>query len=712
MTTQLTTRARNTLLKETKDLASKIKAAHTNGEIHTWNDIKVKFGVSPPNNALISSTVSRFVLDAWLDHEFIANCVQRAEAALNKPKEKVARLTLADPADCWQFPNPEYKLWPEQHPAFEKLYDDMFVKNHRLVINNGDTGSGKTGIIIALCHRFIKDGRHLIPGVGLQFPRPIIVITVANALPQTRQKFIDFGLGDYVDSVIFFTSYTSLTTSEGQNIYTKSWVESDPYGELPDKHFIEWIRTNTPCLLILDEAHALSRVDSRRSRALLALKAAVDEQPLFNTRIACFSATLMERVRDIHVLTTLADLDFNGIRLTIDNFNQVFANPIANSRPDLPNAAATERVFSFLAPRITEIPYVKWDYRAVNACKIYDFANDNDKEIYEAAWDEYVKVCELMGKDVDKSSRFTPLTVFRKKAEPLRVEQIVADMVDAVENRGKAAGCCTAFVGTIIKAVFILIDRYGYSPNDIAVVWGGRGNIKPDKILTEDDTRELMQRAIETGDALDAKTIKQIKLNLLWQEDRLLFGDASAADQDDRYARLKAMGLIGVQNLNRRQDQIAKFMSGHARFIFYTLAAGGTGLSLEHRKGTGFPRELRGTPIYAGKEFTQGFGRFPRRNSESDTVQFCCLLRGTIEQTHVAKVLDLKLKSLAKFTSRKTALEDILTDNNIVNLTSNEISKLAAVQAEVRSLEQAIIDANDEESQLHADHDESEGDEE
>lgn len=704
----LTTRAKNTLLAETKNLAAKIKAAHTNGEIRTWADIKTKFGATPPGNTLPTATVSRFILDAWLDHDFVKNCIERAEAALARPAAETVKLKLADPADCYQFPNPAFRLWPEQHPAFEKLYDDLFVKNHRLVINNGDTGSGKTGIIIALCDKFIKDGRHLIPGLGIQFPRPILVLTVANALPQTRQKFIDFGLGDYLDSIIFFASYTSLTSSEGQGIYVRSWVEEDPYGQEPPKHFTEWIRSNTPCLLILDEAHALARVDSQRSRALLALKDAIDEQPLYNTRIATFSATLIERVRDIHVLTSLADLDFNGIRVTKDNFNQVFANPIANNRPDLPNAAATARVFSILTPRITEIPYVRWKYRAVNACTIYDFINDRDRQVYAEAWDEYVRICELMGKDADKSSRFTPLTVFRKKAEPLRAEQIVADMIDAVERRGKAAGCCTAFVGTIIKAVFILIDKYGYSPDDIAVVWGGRPNIQPEKILTEDDTRELMQRALDTGEALDAKTIKLIKLNLLWQEDRLLFGDATAADQDERYRRLKAMGLIGVQNLARRQDQIAKFMSGRARFIFYTLAAGGTGLSLEQRAGTGNPRELRGTPIYAGKEFTQGFGRFPRRNSESDTYQFCCLLRGTIEQTHVAKVLDMKLKSLAKFTSRKTALEDILTDNNIISLSSHEISKLAAVQTEVRSLEQAIVDAQDESSQLHADHDESE----
>lgn len=707
----LTTRAKNTLLAETKDLSAKIKAAHSNGLITTWEDIKVKFGVAPPNNALLTARVQRFVLDTWLDKDFVANAIARAEAALNRPAEKVIKLKLADDKECWQFPNPDYKLWPEQHPAFVKLYDDLFIKNNRLVINNGGTGSGKTGIIIALCHKFLLENRHLIPGVGFQFPRPILVVTVANALPQTRQKFIDFGLGEYVDRQIFFSSYTSLTTSEGQGIYTNVRVETDIYEpEADPKLFIEWVKQNTPCLLILDEGHALAKVDSKRSKAVLALKNAIDEQPIFNTRVAVFSATLMERVRDTHVLLTLAEREYNGIKITQDNFNQVFANPIADNRPDLPNAAATERVFNFLAPILTEIPYVKWPHKAINACTIYDFESEEDKEFYANAWDEYCRVCEIMGKDADKSSRFTPLTVFRKKAEPLRARQIVKDMVDAVENRGRSAGCCTAFVGTIIKAAFILMDEYNYSPDDIAVVWGGRPSIQPDRILTEDDTRELMNQALSTGTALDTKTLKCIKLNLAWQEDRLLFGDASAADQDERYARLREMGLIGVQNLNRRQEQIAKFMSGRARFIFFTIAAGGTGLSLEHKDDRCMPRELRGTPIYAGKEFTQGFGRFPRRNSISDTYQYVCLLRGTIEQTHVAKVLDMKLKSLAKFTSRKTALEDVLTDNKIITLRSNEIAKLAAVQAEVRTLDQAIADADNEESQLHADHDESESD--
>ena len=163
---------------------------------------------------------------------------------------------------------------------------------------------------------------------------------------------------------------------------------------------------------------------------------------------------------------------------------------------------------------------------------------------------------------------------------------------------------------------------------------------------------------------------------------------------------------MGVQSQEIRQQEIDKFQSGQARYCFFTMASGGTGLSFEHSDDRQAPRIGRYTPIYNAKEFVQALSRAPRRNSISDTIQYICLLAGTLEETHVAPRLDKKLQSLGAGLSSSTK-DDIF--NSLLELSASDFKKKVHVPA--RSLEQAKIDADNDDSQLHIDVTDEEDDE-
>jgi hypothetical protein len=297
---------------------------------------------------------------------------------------------------------------------------------------------------------------------------------------------------------------------------------------------------------------------------------------------------------------------------------------------------------------------------------------------------------------------YASFTIFRNEVEHVRIPQVIDRMHNAVMNEGRSAVCGTAFTGAVIKGVFSLIDEKGVDPSQISVIWGGRKNIRPERILGPQEMFDLIQGALESGNGLSPEEKRLIKRNLAWQQDAMIFGDGDdAARQDHRYARLQRLGLIGVQTKEKRLREIAKMQSGQALYCFFTMASGGTGLSLPHCDSRQRPRSGWFTPIYSGKEFTQAFGRLPRRTSITDSYQTVVLLRGTIESEHVAPILDNKLQAASAFTSKKN---DIMAQLAKLFMREKEVfeAKRTFGTAAVRTLEQARAAAlTDEGTQVH-----------
>jgi hypothetical protein len=449
-------------------------------------------------------------------------------------------------------------------------------------------------------------------------------------------------------------------------------------------------------LVVFDEAHALQNPESGRTKAVLAMDKFHREYN-WPIQYMFFSATLAEKMRDTYCFTALSNITFQGNLITKDNFVVQFANILSPSGIHLPNKEAMRKFRMVVSDRLYEIPHKAWPFKLRSAVKLYKFLSDEQIQSYNRAEEEFLDKISQLGREIpsERALRAIAVTQFAKKCEPIRAEQMVAEMYENVVKNKRTSLMATRFVGTIIKSVFLLMDKYNVPREEISIVWGGRPDVKPERILSSQEILDIAAQSLASGEALPSKVKRLIEKNLSWAEDRLLFGDTSEEEHDERYERLRSLGLVGVQTMAIRQAVRRKFMTGQSKFFLYTISAGGTGLSMEHADERTSPRDLWLTPPYSGKDFIQGSTRHHRRNSISDSGLFVCLMDGTVESEHVAPILDQKLQSLGEGSTVKTDLTMLLA-----NLSAEQL-KIKSAARTIRSVEQAFQDCNDEKTQLY-----------
>lgn len=740
-----------------RTLAATIKGEHTNGKWRTWQDLETVYGVelnrltpsgdpwSPEGRkqeatpfmlTMITDTlVSRFPYFADIDADIAAE--QRAEMQAETPttadlyvkNSGNQRLRLTPLDRCWQFPDSRdpdtgrpVGLYPEQDPAVRELTNRWFHNNNRTnhILIPGGTGCGKTIIGLAGVVRAMRDYQQHLPPATLPIPLlyPIHVVTVPNAVEQWHREAERCGLGDHLGSTIHIYGYNSLSSQQLIGLMTEeSYVipelPDDPFGDLDSdenrpepkpRRIIRFRPFSAGRIFIIDECHKLANEDSMISDTFAALGEYIQQNQWLDVKSLWLSATPFEKLTDARSFVTFAGIRFGGARITQKNFNIQFASPLAKGKPTVVTEASMERLFGAIRSNVIEIPYVPWPHKSINACMLVDFEDEASRARVANAWNEHLERMAMLGKDGPSGigAAFASLTVFRSAVEHERVPQVVRMMVKDEQN-GYAPGCSAAYTGTIVKGVFDLIDNYGYSRDDISVIWGGRTDVEPEKILTPQEQLDLLRQSLEgnTDGSLDRKIFRLLKLNQEWKKERLIFNDPTPEAQQARYERMRRLGLVGLQTRVQRQQEIDKFQSGRAKFIFYTMASGGTGLSLPHCNDKQRPRKGYHSPIYSGKDFTQGFGRFPRRNSISDTYQFVVLLNGTVESEHVAPILDAKLRAASAFTSKKTDIMRAMAE--LFMSKRDAFNKTSFTSGRVRSVDEAASDAyNDERTQIHA----------
>lgn len=724
----ISARQLNEAERQVQYLKNKIMCAYNDGAIRAWADIETSYGITlaelfppntPVNEALRNSKPIGYQLEHFLS-VYHKNTKSRIERALEAEADDLGKLRFKQTpaAECYRFANPlkpGMRLFPEQDPVFRHLYNVLF-NNVNLepsqpqpdaLLQNGKTGSGKTVVADSMIDKFIAEGKHL-PDKTFPFPLPypVLWITVANAVEQTKRSLEDAGLGGYLDKVIHVISWSDLTTSLGLIRFVERIEEPDLFNPaLPPKVTFKWRLSAIPKFVILDEAHSIQNEDATRTQVIKALYEAsksllnpLTNKPLIDTKYLFLTATPVEKVNDLRMFVCMTNLNFQGTRITFENFNTLFANVIALGQPNKVTKESTKRLWKVLRHRVVELPKAKWDHKAINMVKLYTFETDEDRNFYAASWERHLERCRMLGKDGDAGAEYTSLMIFARDVEPIRARQIVREMHGNVQTGGTSV-MAVRFVDTIIKAVFTLMDEFGVPADQIAVIYGGRRNIQPERIITEEDMVELFRCSQENG-GLSREQKKLIELNLAWQKDRLLFADKTPEAQAARYERMKALGLVGIQTKERRQKEIDKFQTGKAPYCFFTADSGGTGLSFEHADNRTAQRTLWATPIYNGKQFVQVMGRCPRRVSISDSIQYICLMDGTIESQHVAPILDNKLQSAGEFTSSRDDIAMALAGKK---LRATEFKRLNELGAALRSRAQAEADAADERSQITSD---------
>jgi len=326
--------------------------------------------------------------------------------------------------------------------------------------------------------------------------------------------------------------------------------------------------------------------------------------------------------------------------------------------------AATKRIMAELAPYFVNVKGVRSQFNAKNGTRLVNFRNEEQRQHYEKAWDNYLKrrakIEKMEGMPGQGFLILAQFTIFRRAAEWCHAENI-ADMMAESERGGFAPVAAVNFKQTIIRIVKFLITKHGYTRDDISIVWGG-GQTGPSK------KQELKMKFTKHMDILQAAGLSMDELGL---------------DDIDDYQQeeVRPEWRLGIQTMDERQREIDRFQSGRTKFCLYTFKAGGVGLSLHHsdeltrykvrRKRSGWydvddikncptrPRKTFLTPTYSAIDLVQGLGRAPRLTSLSDTEQTIFFFAGTIE-VRVHQITSDKLRCLRHVTKTKESWESTI----------------------------------------------------
>lgn len=667
------------VLKEAKRqayiLTNRIRTAYQQKRLTSWEQLEKQFSIIVPpiyreqpfTWANLGAGVNSFCQYWEMSYEI------RLGTELQKSRENIIKI------DKSLTTFGEITLKPEQNGAFKTTYNALFHDNEHCGLFDWYGGAGKTMGGCAIIAQAIKDGILEQPDVKWRL-HPFMIICPPIIAEEWRRALVRFGLSQYLR----FRKILIFPDGEFQAEHGRMYVNDveDIYNGETE---LVWNPVLVPIFVIIDECHRFCNPKSYRTRCILALKRASKGK----TKFLLMSATPMEKVNDAFLFTILCDKVFNGMKVDEDTFRH-FAS-IIDSRPDKPNREALKRLRGVLDSNIFSIPYIKPDHKAINMVKLVDFSSPKHKEIYDTSMERYREACRKAGKNTlwgPLAARIA-LNIHRKTVEPLRADFLAERSAQNYHNKTFATAVGCAFKETIANVAFQLVDKYNIPRDEISVVWGGRKEYKKEELLSEQEMDSIfkepdsfkMEQKLRS--MLADKTMrKRLRLSLRYLQDKAEHLEDSEA-QSERHDKLKALKLVGTQSANTRQIEIDKYQNGESKILLFTIAIGGASLSFDKDKPHLWTREGLFTPVYSGKEFKQLLGRLVRRMSIADAIQYICMMRNTVEERHVAPILDEKLKCIAEITNRNFDIVDLLLRDEPI------VQQVHAI----RDIQQATIDA-------------------
>lgn len=587
--------------------------------------------------------------DYWMN-----SCEARIKSAVELATESKVKITTGDirRTDCTSFGS--VTLFPEQEALFRRAYQDVFVEGKtKSFLQDGETGSGKSFIGAFLIAKHIADGALKDPAYPLRaiLPFQYIVFTPKNVVEQYKRVFEMCGLGHLVaKQKILVTSYSQLNTLAGEMFVTEI---TDP---ITDETSLQWNQMLCPIAIIWDESQKLNNWKTFQTRAChSAIAASNDTVHIF------MSATPWEKVNDSYTFLKSLKTPVLGLTVQDERSFKAFASMV-DAEPSKPNVAACKRLREILGGFIYSLPRAKWAHKQLNSTLLLDFDTPEDRNTYNQAHQKYLAVCKKVGKNTEfgRFAEFVALNNFRKTSEPLRAPQLARKIIENYRAGRVATVVGTAFKETIVRIAFEL-DKAGIPREHFAVIWGGGKQINPADIMSQAEIDALLEGAA-TGVRYTKKDFKRLKITLDYIEEQHTYAETQE-QQAYRHRRMAELKLRGTQSADQRQKEIDAFQSGKAKICLFTLASGGVGLSLDKDKPHLLEREGYFTPVWNGKEFKQALGRTVRRASLADSRQYVCYMRGTVEEYHVAPLLDTKLRCIAEITNRTFDVFDLLAQD-------------------------------------------------
>jgi len=619
---------------------------HTAAPFTSWAAIGTILSTEVPTSfklqPLTFTTVNNFC--NW----YINSTAERIEAALkagDAANESMAKISFAK-EDLIPFNlKPPYRSINQQRKAVTQIVHELYLERHtNAVLVPLDTGIGKTAIAASVAI-YLQEKNYF--GAG-DFGVYNIIYLVPNRVKlQVKREFLAMGVKDMARAV-HIVSYSELRTKGFLQRFKK--VTEERFGAPTEVY--KWILP-PPCLIIADECHVIKKLTAKCTRIVQGWLSAP------HTRWIFMSATPISIVNNLATFAFATRMKFGGQILSHNNWKE-FAWSVGGSDPMKSNDAAAGRVKEWFGPAIINVPNDPRKFKSYRSIKMLKM-REEDRPSYEQAQEAWLEACERKGKIPSERGRVLAATTMFRKAEERIKAPYFADLAIEAHNEGFAPVVGVSFIDTI-KRIAERLTRQGHKRENMSIIWGGEKLITDDMVYTLEEFMRMQKRVerLENGVYdLDRAEAAKYRRTLKHFTERWMIKE-SPEDQRARIEWLREMKLE-AQSLEQQQEEIDRFQSGKTEFCLFTLPAGGTGVSLDHRYEHVRPRKTFGTITFYMEEIIQFFGRAYRGPTTiSDVHQYSVFFENTIVADVVAPALARKLKVHNKFTGANSNFEDLL----------------------------------------------------
>ncbi len=636
----------------------------------------------------------------------------------------------------------DIKFRPQQKKSIDGIFSVLFTPDspYRAAINPLKAGRGKSYIAGALI-KYIQDNNWL--GHKWLFPEAKVIFftkkpVIQKTIRTLRDKFKIKNVGTTLMGCdVCVTHYGALGTKLNTMCFSEDSVEV-----FNNEFKLFKYNFDGPLFVVADECQDVKKVKSKRTRFLLAYlrsKRASDTRWLFQ------SATPGITLNDFRLLLMASGIKTGlGERIDLNNVAGYLAKFRAN--PNKPIKRAIKDLFKDLGPVVVRPPDDPLPYTITTNMVIEKFPSETEKEFYFKAEDRYLETLEKVGKSIsDRGLAMVQFQILAQAEESIKAP-VFAQRAMQADKDGFSAIIACRFQETVRDVALELLDA-GYKREDLSIIWGGDKPITEKEVFTNEefgalvlpymklnkclqditlatnptwdilldngfplpegtlwsepfDEEQAVETAIDTfmeNDIVKKRDLTWKKFKTMWKKTNKFTTDRVRRDEsfDDAAVRRKRMSDLKIVAMSdeQRQEEIDRFQDGRSKICIFTLAAGGTGLDLDHQDPRARPRKLYSTICYYAEEFIQALGRDARIATLSDVYHEIIFFENTIAADHVLPKLAAKVDCIDAFAASGVDLVSLMEQS----IKRGERGKGKSVSSSTREL--TLVEEEEEEEE-------------
>lgn len=350
---------------------------------------------------------------------------------------------------------PPINLLDFQVVPSQKLADHFAPSYNRGSILVQPAGTGKTyelawAMSVAYAKNYFQGSQER----PLQ-PFKTLVLTTAKVVTQFQRVLLQAGVTDCL-----VTSHSSLqnTTGDGLIHWVPNGLDVNPV----------WDEDLKPDLIVVDEAQCIRNHLTGMFKIIIS---AVQQ----GIKVCLMSATPYTRLSETFGTCVVLGL-CNASLESHKNLCKAFT--MSNADYGDYNAAAMRRFDDYLLERGLKISAegIKFAHRVFNKCRLIDFECEEHRELYNAAYEEYLEECRKNNRKTPQGVRaiWVAMIKFRKTAENLRSGQLCKVAIEVGTTQKKQVIIASNFTSTLEIIKRMMIEHHNIPANKIGIIIGGR----------------------------------------------------------------------------------------------------------------------------------------------------------------------------------------------------------------------------------------------